>query len=386
MLQAIRTWWPLLLGVLAVQLGNGLQATSVGLRIDAAGFSPVALATVMSGMYVGGVVASVIGPRYVAWMRHVPAYVTLVLLGALAPAAFLVREDVVFWTLARFAFGFALSGIFIVVESWLNDCVANAMRGRVFAIYILVQLGGLMVAQFLVPLFAGHVDAAMLVVIGFALLAIPPVVLGRAPRPSVRPYVPASLPALVAASPVGVAGAAVSGFVWAVVMAMSPIYAQRSGFAPEAIAFFVAAAVFGGLLLQAPIGWLSDIRDRRVVLCGMSALACLAALCGTLVGGSTLGATIAVLAVGGLTFPYYSVAVAHVNDRVEPAQRVAASGAMILLFGLGSVAGPAVASAAMEAAGPAGFFGLLAAVTGLYALYVLYRLALGRPSAAGEAA
>ena len=85
---------------------------------------------------------------------------------------------------------------------------------------------------------------------------------------------------------------------------------------------------------------------------------------------------------GGLTFPFYTVAVAHVNDRIDAAHRLPASGAMILLFGVGSVLGPIAASSAMEEAGPRGFFLLLAAVTGGLALYALYRIVIARPLAA----
>lgn len=374
MFDALKLWSPLLLGVVLIQLGNGLLTTSLGLRIDDAGFSPLGIAMVMSGFYVGQVISSILSPRFIAWARHVPAYAILTAITAAAPAAFLIGSDVVAWTLARFLIGVGFAGIFIVIESWLNDRVANESRGRVFAVYILVQLGALLAAQFLVPLFAGDFETALPIVMAFSALAIFPVAFGRAPRPSVRPYVRASMVALASASPVGVAGAAVSGLVWAIVMAMAPIYAQRSGFDVEGVATFVAAAVLGGLLLQWPLGWLSDMRDRRYVLCAMSLLAAMAAVAGALSDGSHLAAIGAIFLVGGLTFPYYSVAVAHVNDRIEPELRVAGSGAMILLFGLGSVAGPSAASAAMEAAGPAGFFWLLAASTAGYGAYVFYRI------------
>lgn len=383
MFEALRQWAPLLLGVVLIQLGNGLLTTSLGLRIDALAFSPVAVSAVMSGFYVGQVVASVLSPRFIARVRHVPAYVLLTALTAAAPAVFLIGDNPVAWTAARVLIGLGFAGIFVAIESWLNDRVPNATRGRVFAVYILVQLGALLAAQFLVPIFAGNFGRALVLVMAFSALAILPVVLGRAPRPSVRPYARASLAVLAAASPVGVAGAAVSGLVWAIIMAMSPIYAQRAGFDVDGVAIFVAAAVLGGLLLQWPLGWLSDMRDRRGVLCAMSMLAAVAAAVGAAGGNSHASAFAAILLVGGLTFPYYSIAVAHVNDRIEPALRVAGSGAMILLFGLGSVAGPSAAAAAMEIAGPPGFFWLLAAVTGAYGLYALYRLR-ARPLAAPE--
>ncbi len=382
MLNAVRLWWPLLLGVLSIQLGNGLQTTAVGLRIDAVGFSAGQIALVMGGFYAGQVLASLFAPRVIAGIGHVPAYVAFTLVVALSPLLFLLASDPITWTVTRFAIGLGLAGIFVTVESWLNDRSPNEMRGRVFAVYIWIQLLGLMAAQFLLPAVAGNLTLAFLLVVVFGGLAIAPVVLGGTPRPQRHPFAKASFRVLIAASPVGVAGAVVSGFVWAVVMAMSPIYAQRTGFDASGIALFVAAAVCGGLALQGPIGWLSDMRDRRAVLCAASGLAALAALAGALAGQSHGIAMAAVMAVGGLTFPFYAVAISHVNDRLDAAQRVPASGAMILLFGVGSILGPAAASAAMAAAGPRGFFFVLAAVTAAFGGFAAYRLSIARPSAA----
>ncbi len=382
MISALRQWWPLLLGVLAIQIANGLQSTAVGLRIDAAGFGALPIALVMSGLYAGQVASSLLSPRVIGRYSHVPAYVALTLLTAAGPLLFLIAEDALTWAIARVAIGFGLAGIYIVIESWLNDRVPNEMRGRVFAVYIQVQLAGLMAAQFLVPLVAHDMALAIALVTGISLLAIAPVVLGDAPRPARLPFVKASFGVLLRASPVGVAGAAVSGFVWAVVMSMAPIYAQRTGFDPGGVALFVSAAVLGGVLLQWPLGWLSDMRDRRKVLTGMAGLAALAGAAGAAFGGLSQGAAIAlIMAFGGLTFPFYSVAVSHVNDRIGAAERVPASGAMILLFGLGSVGGPFAASAAMAAAGAAGFFILLAVVTGALAAFAAWRIAVARPSA-----
>ncbi|MFT3808300.1 MAG: MFS transporter [Micropepsaceae bacterium] len=382
MLSIFRIWWPLLAGVLAIQLGNGLLSTALGLRSDAAGFNAAEIALVMSGLYVGQVIASIVAPRLIAKRRHVPSYVIFGLLAVFSPLAVLISVDPGTWALSRFAFGFGLAGIFVVVESWLNAKSDNVVRGRVFAVYIFVQLTGLLVAQTFVPLLASNLTLSMVVVAGFGVLAILPVALAGTVQPERIPFIRASFRALAAASPVGVAGATISGFVWAVVMAMSPIYAQRAGFDAEGVALFVMTLVAGGIALQLPIGWISDIRDRRTVLAAMAGGAAIAAMLGAAADGQSTALTFVAIALfGGLTFPFYTVAVAHVNDRISAAERLPASGAMILLFGIGSVAGPVAASWAMDAMGPRGFFVLLSAVTAAFAAYTLYRLAIARRSA-----
>ncbi len=383
MLTIFRIWWPLLVAVLAIQISNGLITTALGLRSDAAGFSATEIALVMSGLYVGQVLASITGPRLISRFAHVPAYAAFAGLATVSPLVVLLSTDPYTWSISRFVFGFGLAGIFIVVESWLNDRSENAMRGRVFAVYIVVQLVGLIVAQAFVPALADNLVLSIVLVALFGGLSILPVAFGGTERPMRRPFARASFRALLAASPVGVVGSTVSGFVWAVVMAMSPIYAQRSGFDAEGVALFVIALVMGGVALQLPIGWISDLRDRRIVLAGMAGLAAIAAAAGAAAHGTSAALTVvAITLFGGLTFPFYTVAVSHVNDRISPEHRLPASGAMILLFGIGSVLGPAAASAAMETFGPRGFFLLLAAVTAAFALFAVYRIAIARPSAA----
>ena len=382
MLSIFRIWWPLLAGVLAVQLSNGLLSTALGLRSDAAGFTAAEIAAVMSGLYAGQVIASIVAPRLIARLGHVPAYMSFGLLAAFSPLAVLISVDPATWSVSRFVFGFGLAGIFVVVESWLNAKSDNIVRGRVFAVYIFVQLAGLMIAQSFVPLLASNLTLSMAVVAGFGVLAMAPLMFGKIAPPERTPFLRASFRALASASPVGVVGATVSGFVWAVVMAMSPIYAQRAGFEPDGVALVVMALVLGGIALQLPIGWISDIRDRRNVLAGMASGAAIAAALGALAHGESTVLTIAAVSLfGGLTFPFYTVAVAHVNDRISHAERLPASGAMILLFGIGSVLGPIAASWAMDAMGPRGFFVLLAGVTGAFAAYTLYRLAIAPRSA-----
>lgn len=373
MLNAFRIWWPLLLAILCLQIGNGLQSTLIGLRTDGAGFTTADIATVMSALYVGNVAGSLLSPRLISRFGHVPYFVVSAAIIALAPALYLGDPSTPPWALARFLIGFGLAGVFIVIESWINERSSNELRGRVFALYILVQLAGLVVAQSLVPVLAVQIILGAAVVMAFGAISIPPVLASQVPRPHRTPHVSSSLGSLWQASPTGVVGAAISGVVWAMITSMSAIYAQRQGLDVEGVALFVGSAVLGGLVLQFPIGWLSDLYDRRLVLGGMALLAALAALAGYWDASQSNVTLVAYWLFGGLTFPFYTVAVSHLNDHIDPRQRVSASGAMVLIFGLGSVTGPIAASVAMEQWGPGGFFITLAAVTASLAAFAFGR-------------
>lgn len=381
MLIVFRLWWPLLLGVLAVQLGNGLQATVMGIKIARGGFSPGEIGWIISAFYAGQIAGALGAPRLLARFGHVRVFVGCALVYTACPIGFSGEPDLIVWAVARFVLGFALASIFVGFESWLSDRSSNAMRGRVFAAYILIQLVGLLGAQSFVPLLAAHFVWALLTIAAFGLLAIVPIVFGGLEPPTRHPFQRADFRALFRASAAGVVCAAVAGFSWAVAIAMAPIYAERAGLDASGTAIFVAAGVIGGIVLQIPIGWISDMRDRRIVLAGMGFGAALAAGIGAVSAPGSWTILLAFAAFGGLTFPFYTVASAHLNDRIEGPQRVGAAAAMGLIFGIGSILGPFAASGAMAAFGPPGFFIVLAVATGLFGAYVVYRLAVARPLA-----
>jgi hypothetical protein len=74
-----------------------------------------------------------------------------------------------------------------------------------------------------------------------------------------------------------------------------------------------------------------------------------------------------------LTLPLYGLAVAHANDDLRPEQMVAASSALVLVFGLGAATGPVLISFAMDVNND-GFFVVLVGANLLLAVYGMYRM------------
>ncbi len=89
-------------------------------------------------------------------------------------------------------------------------------------------------------------------------------------------------------------------------------------------------------------------------------------------GSNTLMLGLAFL-FGGFAFPIYALSIAHANDLVEPGDRISVSSGLLLIFGLGAVAGPVIASAAMEVAGHQALFFFTAAIHIATAAFAFYR-------------
>ena len=88
---------------------------------------------------------------------------------------------------------------------------------------------------------------------------------------------------------------------------------------------------------------------------------------------------------GGLAFTVYGISVAHVNDLLEPARILEATGSLLLLHGIGAVIGPAAAGFLMQQLGPGSLLVYFALVLAMLAGYALYRYKLVARPNPGEA-
>ena len=376
----ITSTWPLLLGMAVLMLGAGLQGTLLGLRATLEGFPPLLTGTIMSCYYAGYVLGTVIAQPLVRQIGHIRVFAAL---AAVASMAILVQGSFVnplAWAAMRLVSGLCFAGIYVVAESWLNDRATRANRGRLLAVYMLVLYLGLGAAQFLLivsnPLTPGPF---MLVSVLISLAMVPIMVSARQlPEHSVPQRV--SLGDLYRNSPLGVVGVTVSGLISATIFSMGPVYARLSGLATERVATFMAVSILAAAVTQYPVGRLSDRTDRRTVIAAVCTLATLVA--GSLVVFPSIPhAVFLTLAAvfSGLVLTLYSLSVSHVNDKLEPAQMVAASGALLLLNGTAAAIGPVLAGGLMASFGPRAYFAALATLTGLLAVYDLWRKSRRKP-------
>ena len=171
------------------------------------------------------------------------------------------------------------------------------------------------------------------------------------------------------------AGGLANGLSNGVIFGMGAVYANARGMSNAEISLFMGLVLLGGMLLQWPVGRISDLLDRRKVIIGVTALAAfLALIAGSFPDMPLWSLLVLTFLLGGMSLPMYSLCGSHLNDFLEPKQMVAASSAYVLVSGLGAILGPTSASAAMHLAGPEGFFLLLGLVNCFIALFALWRM------------
>ena len=182
-----------------------------------------------------------------------------------------------------------------------------------------------------------------------------------------------SLRELYTISPTGIVGMFLLGGVFSAQFGMSAVYGAKIGMTLAEISMFVSSIFIGALVLQYPIGWLSDRMDRRRLIF----ILCVLGLVGGIIGVTfdTFEAIlISGLLVGGVSNPMYSLLIAYTNDYLGPENMAAASGGLIFANGLGAIAGPLITGWAMTSLGPQGFWVYLSALMVLLAAYVLFRM------------
>lgn len=377
----------LFLGIALMMLGNGLQGSLLGLRGSLEGFDNQVLGLVMSGYFVGFLVGSLFAPKVVARVGHIRVFAAL---ASLASAAVLVHSifiDPWVWFGMRLITGLSYAGLYIVAESWINDLSDNQNRGRLLATYMVVQLGALSAGQYLLGAADPSGANLFMIVAVLVSLALLPVCLAASRAPDFAAPETLSFRELYRLSPLGSVGMTLNGVTNGAIFGFAAIYAQRIGLSVTEISTFIAVIFLGGMLLQWPIGRISDLVNRRLVITVVTFAAMLAAIVAILLpepvtvqpramieSRSVWPLFIVMTIFGGFSIPMYSLFNAHVNDRVPLKKMVAASSGLIFLNGTGAILGPNLAALAIDLTGPNGFFITLAAIHGIIGLLTLFRM------------
>jgi len=375
MFAPVRAAWALFLGVALMMLGGGLQSSLLGVRAELEGFPTTATGVIMSAYFVGFLLGSLIVPRLIGRVGHVRVFAALASLASASALAHVIFIEPATWTAMRLITGFAYAGLYIVAESWLNDRATNRTRGGLLAVYMVVLMGGTAGGHLLLNLDSPsgfHLFALVSVLVSVSLI---PLLLARAPAPAFgRPH-PVGLGELYRASPLGVVGCFGTGIVHGAALGMGAVYAGSAGLSVAEISVFMGAVYLGGMLLQWPIGRLSDRFDRRLVLTGTTLLAAAAAVGALAAAQVSTSALIALIGLfGGLTLPMYALCISHTNDFLRPEQMTAASGRLYMVTGVGSTLGPIGVAQAMGLVGPQGYFVFLAGVHTAIGVFALWRM------------
>ncbi|MGC9417591.1 MAG: MFS transporter [Rhodovulum sp.] len=374
MFQVLASSWALLLGMLLLMVGNGIQGTLLGIRGGIEGFSTFEMSIVMSAYFAGFLGGSRLAPELIRRVGHIRVFAALASLISAVLILYPALTDPIAWTIGRVLIGFCFSAVYVTAESWLNHAATNETRGKALSLYMIVQMAGIVSAQGLLLIadpagFILFIIPSVLVSISFA-----PILLSVSPTPAFETTKPMSLIALVRTSPTGAVGIFLLGGVFSALFGMSSVYGTNAGLSVPEISGFIATVYLGGLLLQYPIGWLSDRMDRRTLILAAAATGGAAAGAAMALGDEFAALLVAAFLIGGMSNPLYALLIAYTNDYLDPDDMAAASGGLLFINGVGAILGPLLTGWIMGLIGPQGFFLFIAIVMLSLAVFTGYRM------------
>lgn len=370
----------LLTGTAILLLGSGLQGTLISVRAHLESFPVEVTGLIMSVYFVGYIAGYYLSPAIVHRVGHIRAYAAFTAVASAVVLLYPLYVNAPFWFVLRLLSGICFSGIYMVIESWLNGATHNTSRGRIFGIYMVVNLGALAAGQMF--LIAYDPSSAKLFLIASALVSVGlvPVALTRSPAPAITTPRPMPMRALYGISPLGIVGCFGSGLMLGAFWGVGPLYAAGIGISPTGVALFMCFTILGGVALQWPLGWFSDHVDRRIVIVGANfAIMIISFIFSLSVTRAFTSDLVLAILFGGFAFSLYSLCVAHANDFIADEDKVAGTSGLLLAYGIGAAIGPFTAAAFMRFMGPQGLFVFAALGSLVVGTFAAYRMRMRAP-------
>ena len=379
MVKIIINSWALFTGFGIIVISHGFQGNLLGIRSVIENFNSIATGIIMSGYFVGFFIGANVVPKLVSKVGHIRVFAAFASLASLSSLVHIVFIDPYVWILARFLTGFSMIGIFIIVESWLNDRANNKTRGKVLSLYMLITYVGMALGNFLLNISNPiHYEPFILISLLFSIALIPILLTKRKP-PKFKKISSIKIKELFKISPFGSVSMFCTGFIFAPIFSLLSVYAVTMKLTIFETSLLLVSVMLAGALFQWPIGSLSDKYDRRKIIIGSSIAAFFFSLSAIFVSGignslanlfiesavsfnyfsTTMDKTklfIFIILIAGVTLPLFSLNLALVNDYIPKEKFVAAGGGLNIIFGLGAMAGPIICSILMFYLGPNGFF------------------------------
>ncbi len=336
-------------------LANGLFATLLGVRTQVEGFTPGVVGFVVAAYFSGLLLGGLFAARVVIRVGHIRSFAAFASLMSASALMHPIIVDGYAWMGFRLIAGFCMAGMIMVTESWLNETATNRTRGKILSIYMITNYFAAGCGNFLLTI--GDPSDFMLFSLASIIfsLSLVPVLLTRAKAPVPVHSERMHVWDLYRIAPLGVVGVFCCGLVNASLNGLGSVFGNNIGLDQQELATFMAAMVMSGLILQWPVGLLSDRIGRGPLLVYIPLVVALAAIWQLFVEGFVL-VTLGAIFLGMFVFTLYSLSAATANDRVTSEQRVQVAGALLITYGAGAVTGPILASQFMGLLGPQGLF------------------------------
>ncbi len=388
MFKLLKNSWALFVGYFVLMIAHGFQGNLLGVRAVIEDFNYITTGAIMSGYFVGYFSGANTIPKLVLKVGHIRVFAAFASLASLSILLHAVFVHPVVWTFARFITGFSLVGIFIVMESWLNDRANNRTRGQLLSIYMFITLIGLSLGTLLLNFSSPEKYEPFILISLLLSSALIPILLTKRKAPKFKKLGFIDIKGLYKTSPLGTVSMFCTGIIHSALFTLGAVYAASINFTIFEISLLLFSITVSGGIFQWPIGYYSDKTDRRIIIIFCTFFAALFAFLSISASGISLENMYLATSVGidkimffiyvslyaGMAIPIFTLNLAYVNDYIPKEKFVAAGGGMQIIFGMGTLIGPLLCSFLMNKFGTNGFFVHLLVFHLVIGIFGLYRI------------
>ena len=388
MFKIFKNSWALFTGFAVLITAHGFQGNLLQVRSVIENFSFITTGIIMSAYFVGYFLGANMIPNIVSKVGHIRVFAAFASMASLSVLIHVVFVDPIVWTLARILTGFSMIGVYIVVESWLNDRATNRNRGGVLSIYMFITFTGMAAGTLLLNFNKPQEYEPFILISLLFSLALVPILLTKRVAPKFKKISFMNIKQLYKISPLGTFSMLCTGLIQSAIFGYGAVYAATLNFTLFEISLFLFLITIAGAIFQFPIGYFSDMRDRRIVIIGctfLSAIFCIFAIffSGTALENMYLASSVGmdkimflifVTIYAGFALPMFTLNLAYVNDFINRERFVAAGAGLQIIFAIGAMGGPILCSIFMDTLGPNGFFVYLGIIHILIGLFGMFRI------------
>jgi MFS family permease len=390
MFKIFKCSWALFIGFAVLITAHGFQGNLLGVRSVIEGFNVIATGAIMSGYFVGYFFGANIIPNLVGKVGHIRVFAAFASMASLAILLHAVFVNPIFWVVGRFITGLSLIGVYIVVESWLNDRATNRNRGEVLSMYMFITFAGLALGTLLLNFSSPEKYEPFILISLLFSIALVPILLTKRKPPKFKKISSINIKQLYKISPLGTFSMFCTGFIHSSIFTLGSVYAAKLNFTILEISLLLFLISISGALFQWPIGYFSDRHDRRIIIIACTFASLIFCIISVISSGTSLENMYLASSLGmdkilffttvtlyaGFALPMFTLNLAYVNDFIQKEKFVAAGAGLQIIFGLGAMGGPILCSIFMNFYGANGFFvflGIFHLSVGLFGMYRITR-------------
>lgn len=363
-----------IIAMCVLSFGNGFFTTFSSIELNTLGRSNFMIGIISAAYFLGMTTGSYFSQFTIMRVGYIRAFVFFASLMAISTLLLGIFKDVTIWIILRFVCGYALAALFLIIESWCILSAERKNRGLIFSIYLFVYYGTQALSQLMINVHFSQTLLAYCFISSLCSIAIVFMAFTKTIAPAPHSEEVCSPKEIIKKVPLAIVASVVGGTTLGSVYTILPIFLVRIESTHDLISIMMMVTILGGMLLQIPMGKLSDIIDRRKVILLAAIGIIITSILAILFHQSMIFFAAAIFLFGGCAFVIYPLSISHASDFLEEGEILGAIGVITIAYGVGSVAGPIILSNFMAMVGPFGFFIMMAAVALLLSVYTVYRL------------